>query len=210
MSQEEMNTPIQEPEKSPAYRRAEHALENLSGKEVNLSGLGLNSKEITSVLVSYSEKLSKVSDVEINLRDNDITTFPTILLQMKTLKRVNLDNNRIKELPKNEGKTEIKKEDCPNLQDISLDRNNLSTLTNEFLQLDQIKHLSLNDNRFSELPNDIDKLHHLESLQIRNNSLSKLPDNLAKLEELMSLQATNCQLTELPPDFNKLTNLQVL
>jgi Leucine-rich repeat (LRR) protein len=212
MSYEEMNTPMQESEKSSAYRRAESTLEHPNSNKIQLVGLGLTSKEITSLLSQYSEKLEDISDLEINLGDNDITTFPTILLNMKTLKSVNLDNNRIKAFPKNNPskKVEIKKEKCPNLQEISLDRNNLSTFTDEFLELDQIKHLSLNDNRFSELPSDISKLEHLKDLQIRENQLSKLPESITTLKELRSLQASRCGLTELPADFNKLKNLTVL
>ncbi|MDR3168452.1 MAG: hypothetical protein LBU27_01440 [Candidatus Peribacteria bacterium] len=39
MSHEEMNTPIKGQEKSPAYHRAEHAIENPDGNKVQLSNL---------------------------------------------------------------------------------------------------------------------------------------------------------------------------
>lgn len=205
MSQEKMNEPMKDVEKSSAYIRAEYEIEHPRKRdEVNLSWLWLNSKEITSLLAN--PKLAQIDNLKINLTDNKITTFPGILISMKNIQRINLDGNFIKELPKDK----IDKTKCEKLETISLDNNNISEIPEQFLQLDQIKDLSIANNRLSKIPSFIDKLSKLETLRISHNDIQELPEDITKIKTLKSLSAYECKLENLPKDINKLTNLESL
>lgn len=79
MTQQEMNEPIKDFEKSWSYMRAEYEIEHPRKiDEIDLAWLWLNSKEVTSLL--SHPKLTQIDNLKVNLIDNNISIFPDILI----------------------------------------------------------------------------------------------------------------------------------
>ncbi len=204
MSNKEMNTPIEEANKSFSYIRAEHQIENIKWNRLDLDWLWLNSQEVTSLL--SSENLSNKNNLKINLQDNKITKFPTSLISMNNVEEIDLGDNFINTLP-NEN---IDKNKCKNLKHVHLDGNNISKIPDEFLKINSIEELSLNNNNLSKVSESIDELDNLKILNVSNNNIWELPKNITNITELESISAYDCGLTKLPADINKLTNINSL
>ncbi|RIA95975.1 hypothetical protein C1645_872360 [Glomus cerebriforme] len=94
---------------------------------------------------------------------------------------------------------------------IDLHNNQLSTLPDEFGQLQNLGILNLSNNKFSKLPNCLTYLQSLVELQIASNNLSDVLDsafgNLSKLE---ILDISQNKITGLPIEISNLKNLRKL
>ena len=90
-----------------------------------------------------------------------------------------------------------------NLEEIRLDRNNLTTLNITFFKgLVQLVHVNLNDNGFSTLPVGLfDGLESLELLQMKRNKITHLESGVFRnLTNLKTLNLLKNSLKTLPPD----------
>lgn len=204
MSNKEMNTPIEDTNKSFSYIRAENQIENIKWNRLDLDWLWLNSQEVTSLL--SNENLSNKSGLKINLQNNKITKFPTALISMNNVEEIDLWDNFINTLPDEN----VDKNKCKNLKHIHLDGNNISEISDEFFKINSIEELSLNNNQLSKISESIDKLDNLKILNVSNNSIWELPKNITNIKWLESVSAYDCWLTELPEDINKLENINSL
>ena len=96
------------------------------------------------------------------------------------MKRVNLDDKRLKEIPKELGS-------LPNLQTLFLPDNQISTIPKELGNLHNLQELNLSNNRISTIPKELGNLHNLEILDLDNNQISTIPKELSSLHNLQSL-----------------------
>ena len=73
-----------------------------------------------------------------------------------------------------------------NLEELWLDRNNISELPSFLTQLTALKFLSCLSNRLVSVPRQASRLVNLEQLYLRNNQLSSVPAPLVNLTKLQT------------------------
>jgi hypothetical protein len=95
------------------------------------------------------------------------------------------------------------------LEVLRLDRNNLSSLPNEFLSLTSLKILFLGFNQFQLFPSILKEMRSLEMISFRDNHLTEIPEDHLPAS-LKWLILTNNHLSHLPASIGKLTKLRKL
>jgi Leucine-rich repeat (LRR) protein len=122
----------------------------------------------------------------------------------------------------------------PNLEEIDISRNNLTSLPSRLNELKHLKELHVNKNQLTSLNNEIISCTTLEVLQIQNNPLQSIskeigtmnalkeitlgevtancivPLELWNLTGLKKLKITNANLTAIPPAVGQLQQLDAL
>jgi Leucine-rich repeat (LRR) protein len=93
---------------------------------------------------------------------------------------------------------------------ILLEGNDLHTLPENIVSLDNLEKLGLGNNRLSSLPENFGKLKSLKHLGFRNNQLNFLPDDIGSLKGLENLWADNNQIDAIPESICTLTSLKEL
>ncbi|KAL1922353.1 uncharacterized protein VTP21DRAFT_9892 [Calcarisporiella thermophila] len=97
-----------------------------------------------------------------------------------------------------------------NLRELSLRENLLSTFPQTVLHIRSLTRLSLAHNRIAELPKDICHLSNLSTLTLGGNLLTSLPRELEKLSKLECLDIQKNRFTSIPDCVCKLKNLKTL
>ncbi|MFV0255418.1 MAG: leucine-rich repeat domain-containing protein [Erysipelotrichaceae bacterium] len=103
-----------------------------------------------------------------------------------------------------------------NLEILSLNGHNFSSLPAELFTMTSLKQLTLNGNKLKEIPSEIENLVNLEYFSISNSSIlylnknviSTLPDSITNLSNLKFLIANDVTLTALPSNIGNLTSLE--
>ena len=97
-----------------------------------------------------------------------------------------------------------------NITSLILSNNKLRTLPKEIGKLINITSLSLYNNQLTTLPKEIGNLINITDLDLSNNQLTTLPETLGKLINISSLSLSNNQLTTLPETLGNLINITSL
>lgn len=97
-----------------------------------------------------------------------------------------------------------------NLKSLTLDQNQIDTLSPDLFKLPRLQRLAVQYNRLSSVPADIENLSELQALNLSGNTVSALPPELFALKKLEELNLADNSLTSLPSDVGKLTSLKVL
>ena len=151
--------------------------------------------------------LGEEKDIETTtslfLYDNNLTSLPRGIGNLKNLENVTLNKNNLTSLPREIGNLE-------KLKDLYLYSNKLNHLPREIGNLKNLETLSLDNNSLSSLPKNISNLTNLTILRLNNNRLNFLPKNILKLKKLIQLYLNSNHLTCLPPEIGNLTNLEIL
>ncbi len=96
---------------------------------------------------------------------------------------------------------------------LELQFNLLSSLPNEFAELESLESIGLDGNRFTEFPMVLTRLPRLSSLRMQNNRMSIIPEEIKKISNTVHhLLLDNNQLTCLPEcikEFHKLAYLSL-
>lgn len=121
----------------------------------------------------------------VDLRDQQLNSFPTELLDNYQLKIVLLDGSH--ERP-----------------------NSMETIPTDITRLRNLQRLSLSHCKLKRLPNSIGQLNKLNVLNLSNNQLKTLPASLGDLLFLTSLNLMDNELKRLPPSIGNLVNLRSL
>lgn len=95
-----------------------------------------------------------------------------------------------------------------NLEYLNLDRNKLADLPNDFCGLITLKWLRLNNNQLVVLPQKMTNLKNLRSLYLRGNKFTQVPEQLKEMKSLEQLDLGDNQITELPKWLSELPNLK--
>lgn len=128
---------------------------------------------------------------------NEIRTIsPSLLNQLANLETLNLNNNKIKELP-----TEIS--NLKNLKILTMNNNLLSCIPNSIVRLENLHTLELADNKMVILPELINYMIGLVKLSCPGNKLLKLPETISFMATLRYLDVALNKLRYLPRNFDK-------
>jgi Leucine-rich repeat (LRR) protein len=129
---------------------------------------------------------------ELDLSNNQLTEIPNTS-KIVNLKKLNLENNLLRSIPKGFNKLINLNHlnlsnnqlssckvvfDCSKLTFLKLNGNLLTSLDSSIYKLKNLKLLNLDDNEIQRIPNSITKLNSLEKFTIRNNSNEKMTDEL--------------------------------
>ena len=118
-----------------------------------------------------------------------LNTIPPRIVNLKTLKRLFLRRNNLKELPEFIGF-------LSDLEILDLRINEIKALPSSIGLLSKLKYLNLSSNNLFSIPNSIGNLTSLIKLNLNNNKLKALPDSLGNLNHLKQLKLrTNFWIT---------------
>lgn len=146
------------------------------------------------------EILSLADSLEIlDLSNNQLTSIPYEITQLKKLKILFASNNLFETLPASLGQCEnlemigfktnqikqVPAESLPaKLRWLILTENQITSLPKRLGECSKMQKLALAGNQLTELPNNLSQLHNLELLRISANKLKKCPDQLLNLPKL--------------------------
>lgn len=164
---------------------------------------------------------------ELIINDYNSADFPEIILGFKWLKKLELYELLVSEIPEeitilgnlislsimlkflNRIPSSLFR--LKNLEVLKIERSSISELNLGLFDLQNLKELYIVDNEnLSVIPNEISKLRLLEFLYIYDNKIKSLPKTIAGLENLKVLHLTNNLIEDLPDELTALPNLKVI
>ncbi len=140
---------------------------------------------------------------ELDLSSLALTDLPTEIWRFfQHLKKLNLSNNQLSELPES-----IR---LQNLEELDLSRNRFSVLPEVIREFGNLTRLNLGYNELSKLSESIGDLQNLQHLCLVHNKLFKLPESIGDLQNLQDLWLAGNHLFEWPSSIARLQNLRYL
>ncbi|CAK8678048.1 unnamed protein product [Clavelina lepadiformis] len=115
----------------------------------------------------------------LDVSSNKIKTLPTALSQMESLCELNVAKNEISEIPAELCQPQAPW--CKTLKSLNLGNNKLTCLPRNFHNFFNLWQLQLCNNSITKLPEQLGKLHNLRRLAASNNSIKYLPLSFTKL-----------------------------
>uniref|UniRef100_A0A8C1HT31 Protein scribble homolog n=1 Tax=Cyprinus carpio carpio TaxID=630221 RepID=A0A8C1HT31_CYPCA len=179
----------------------------------NLRKLGLSDNEIQKLppdIANFTQL------VELDISRNEIFTHTSCVLpdgftQLRGLAHLSLNDVSLQSLPNDIGKGFPDTLGAlPNLRELWLDRNQLSSLPPELGNLRQLVCLDVSENRLSQLPTEISGLIALTDLLLSENLLEVLPDSIGSLKKLSILKVNQNRLVHLTDSIGECENLTEL
>uniref|UniRef100_A0A671M6Y0 Protein scribble homolog n=1 Tax=Sinocyclocheilus anshuiensis TaxID=1608454 RepID=A0A671M6Y0_9TELE len=183
----------------------------------NLRKLGLSDNEIQKLppdIANFTQL------VELDISRNDISEIPENIKFCQALEIADFSGNPLSRLPDGftqlRGLAHLSLNDpdtlgaLPNLRELWLDRNQLSSLPPELGNLRQLVCLDVSENRLSELPTEISGLIALTDLLLSENLLEVLPDSIGSLKKLSILKVNQNRLVHLTDSIGECENLTEL
>lgn len=146
--------------------------------------IGEIEKSVGKLIMNDSDGLfSKQSNFEIVNRDfvktltlynSDISTIIDLVVQLKKLSRLIIENCTLTSLPYSIG-------DLTNLRGLRIVNSQLTSIPDSIGNLRKLETLNLKDNQLTTLPGVIGNLTSLEILNLDNNKINQLPKSIFKL-----------------------------
>jgi len=172
-------------------------------KELSFSTMTSGKNLESSLLQKIMAEGTQLEELEI---DNfALDTFPELNTTNHKLKKLVLNQNKLKTLPSSiSNLTALEHFDC---------NNPLTELPASFAQLKNLQHLGLNNHLFTAFPKEIFSLSKLSTLYTSGNfkeqkTMSELPDLFQQLPELKELGIANAGLSSLPKSISTLKKLE--
>ena len=135
--------------------------------------------------------------IQFHAFSNEITKLDAKLLNnLQNLETLNLNNNKLTELP-----SEISA--LKNLKILTLNNNNLTSIPNSIVRLEKLQILELAENKLVILPELINYMLGLTRLSCPGNKLIKLPETISFMAGLRYLDVALNKLRYLPRNFDK-------
>ncbi|GER38484.1 plant intracellular ras group-related LRR 1 [Striga asiatica] len=176
--------------------------DSIAGLE-NLEELYLSS----NLLESLPDSIGLMFKLKIlDVSRNKLTTLPDSICQCMLLVELDASFNKLTYLPTNIG-LEMK-----NLKRLSINLNKIRSLPTSIGEMKSLRILDVHFNELHGLPNSIGKLNNLEILNLSSNfsDLTELPDTITDLTNLKELDLSNNQIHALPDKFGRLSSLTKL
>lgn len=146
------------------------------------------------------EILSLADSLEIlDLSNNQLTSIPEEIKQLKKLKILFASNNQFETLPASLGQ-------CENLEMIGFKTNKIKQVPAKSLPT-RLRWLILTDNQITSLPDSLGECRQMQKLALAGNQLTELPGNLSQLHNLELLRISANQLTKCPEQLLNLPKL---
>ena len=187
--------------------------------------LRVNGKEGPSDLSKKDfSVLSKLENLSISFPYDQSTEFYELkgISKLKNLKAVSLYNgnqrmvNQFLKLKKLES-VEITGtpgvafdfSSTPNIESLSLTRNEMKTIPWTLYTLKKLKYLNLSFNEITELSPGMGKQRHLEMLNLMGNDLLEIPYSLFNCKKMKTLDVSlNKRLSRIPDEIGKMSELE--
>jgi hypothetical protein len=165
-----------------------HTLSQLkSGQLAGVQRLSL-SEELTTFPI---EILSLADSLEIlDLSNNQLSTLPEELKQLRKLRIIFASNNNFEVLPEVLGQ-------CANLEMVGFKSNKINQVSGASLPL-KLRWLILTDNRIETLPEALGMRPRLQKLALAGNCLTHLPQTMAQCLNLELLRISANEITTCP------------
>lgn len=128
---------------------------------------------------------------------------PDVFIYERTLEKLFLDANRIKDLPRPLFQ-------CHELRVLSLSDNEVGTLPPAIASLINLEYLDLSKNTIKELPDSIKECKNLRSIDISVNPFERFPDSITHIVGLRELYLNDAYIEYLPANFGRLSALKTL
>ena len=184
-----------------------------------------NQKKASSFLLflisnfSYEEQLEifnkyllKIDIPSIDFSSQQLTEIPKIVLQVKTLRNLNLKNNKITTIPAdislltnlktfNLSYNKIEEDmviNLPQLHSLDVSHNKLTVFSLFLQELKKLQSLNISYNTIEELPIEVTYLECLRTLRAVNNSIKIVHPNLFIMKSIKRIILRNNHIVELP------------
>ncbi|MDD1793233.1 leucine-rich repeat-containing serine/threonine-protein kinase [Enterovibrio sp. ZSDZ42] len=165
-----------------------HSLSQLRSGEL----AGITRLKLSENLTSFPlEILSLADTLEIlDLSDNQLSSLPQEIVQLRKLKILFASNNRFNVLPEVLGQ-------CPELDMIGFKSNQISVVPENALP-PKLRWLILTDNQIETLPDSLGLRPRMQKLALAGNRLNTLPKTMSELHNLELLRISANQLQDCP------------
>ncbi len=195
------------------YLNMEGYLEYLNKAEITSIFEGFGIETLTRLKFKKVEKMKYGTNWVFTVKNQDLTGvglskrslpfLPESIGNLKSLKKLILDDNKLTRLPKSIG-------NLKSLEILILEHNQLISLPESIGELTSLKILDLRYNEFTTLPESLGELTSLELLLLDGNMITTLPESLGNLKSLERLELKYTKLTSLPKSIGNLTSLKRL
>ncbi|KAI5408552.1 LRR repeats and ubiquitin-like domain-containing protein At2g30105 [Lathyrus oleraceus] len=153
--------------------------------------LDCNNNLLRNVPVEISQ-LTRLEKLLINANDlSDESINWEGLMNLKYLTVLSLNQNRLTTLPSALGS-------ITSLRELHVSNNELAGLPDEIGQLTQLEVLKANNNRMSKISEFIGNCHSLVEVDFSSNFLSQLPETFSSFNNLKALHLSNNGMKSLP------------
>lgn len=175
-------------------------IDRLAKQDPPIQKLDVRQKSLTEIPPNINT-LKALTD--LNGSYNQIKTIPPSLGQVKTLKILNLANNKLDELPQ-------ELTDLVNLIELNLSINKIKLLPRGFGSYKALRLLDLSHNMLEELPSQVGLLGTLKELYLSFNQLKRLPPELGKCGNIEKITLSNNKLRFIPAELAQNQYLKTL
>ncbi|XP_028049678.1 protein lap1 isoform X2 [Monomorium pharaonis] len=128
---------------------------------------------------------------------------PDVFIYERTLEKLYLDANRIRDLPRPLFQ-------CHELRMLSLSDNEITSLPPAIASLINLEYLDLSKNSVKDLPDSIKECKSLRSIDISVNPFERFPDAITHIVGLRELYLNDAYIEYLPANFGRLSALRTL
>lgn len=146
-------------------------------------------------------RMTKLRFLTVN--NNQLKELPKEIAKAKKLRILNAANNQLSELPPGLFNAE-------ELEFVFLANNQIKKIPGDFSKLKKLKELNVVGNQLTELPKNIGSGGSLQNLYVSNNELAALPNSIGQLKSLRSLDVSHNPLTQLPENLGDCDSLERL
>ncbi|XP_062086596.1 LRR repeats and ubiquitin-like domain-containing protein At2g30105 [Humulus lupulus] len=149
----------------------------------------LNANKITDGSIRWEGMASMRDLTLLSLNQNQLTTLPSALGELTSLKQLCVANNKLTGLPNEIGLLR-------QLEVLKVNSNRITEIPASIGDCSALIEVDLTANFLSELPDTFGNLHNLKSLRLGNNGLKSLPSTLFKMcLQLTTLDLHNTEIT---------------
>ena len=139
----------------------------------------------------------------LNITNNDITSLPYNIGNLRALRELDVSGNKITKIPESIGALR-------HLRVLNLSSNKITFLPNSLCDLDKVRVLEVSMNTLNSLPDRIGNMKHLTELYASDNKINSFPPSLQSCSELRYIHMRKNRLVEVPKMMQHLPYLQVM